>query len=450
MGFPKNTEMEAELTFVRQPARRPGGGGAAAAGAVAAARFLEGVGSVAATARSREHPRASLDRRAAGRELHSRARYDPRAGLLRHVSYEDFAAPLGEPMTKRFIRRHRLEKKDPSAAGQRAGQADRLLRRPRRARADSIGAARRRALVEPGVRSRRLSQRASRCELLPEGVSPLDIRYNVINWVHRSTRGWSTGGSVTDPRTGEIIKGVVTLGSLRDRQDYLIAEGLLVALQDRRRDAAGAARMGDRAHPPAVRARGRPHARPRPQLLRQRRGPHLGDGLPAPAGHAQGRRHARLLDRSTPPASASGTRSRSRYGYSGLSRRHRRSRPRCSRSSTTAWKTDLRYMTNQDTSANPRVDQWSNGTDPAAELTRMLGVRRAVAGALRRAGDQARPADGADRGGAGAALPPPPLSGRGGGVGGRRAALHLRDARRRPRAGEAGAGRASSRRRSTR
>ena len=64
--------------------------------------------------------------------------------------------------------------------------------------------------------------------MLPEGVSPLDIRYNVINWVHRSTRGWSTGGSVTDPRTGEIIKGVVTLGSLRDRQDYLIAEGLLL------------------------------------------------------------------------------------------------------------------------------------------------------------------------------------------------------------------------------
>ena len=68
---------------------------------------------------------------------------------------------------------------------------------------------------------------AFRVELLPEGVSPLDIRYNVINWVHRSTRGWSTGGSVSDPRTGEIIKGVVTLGSLRIRQDYMIAEGLL-------------------------------------------------------------------------------------------------------------------------------------------------------------------------------------------------------------------------------
>ena len=63
--------------------------------------------------------------------------------------------------------------------------------------------------------------------MLPDGADPMDIRYNMINWVHRSTRGWSSGGTVTDPRTGEIIKGTVTLGSLRDRQDYLIFEGLL-------------------------------------------------------------------------------------------------------------------------------------------------------------------------------------------------------------------------------
>ncbi len=63
--------------------------------------------------------------------------------------------------------------------------------------------------------------------MLPEGADPMDIRYNMINWVHRSTRGWSTGGTISDPRTGEIIKGTVTLGSLRDRQDYMIFEGLL-------------------------------------------------------------------------------------------------------------------------------------------------------------------------------------------------------------------------------
>ena len=63
--------------------------------------------------------------------------------------------------------------------------------------------------------------------MLPEGADPMDVRYNVIQWVHRSTRGWSYGSSVLDPRTGEILKGHVSLGSLRVRQDYLIAEGLL-------------------------------------------------------------------------------------------------------------------------------------------------------------------------------------------------------------------------------
>jgi len=68
---------------------------------------------------------------------------------------------------------------------------------------------------------------AYKVELLPEGADPMDARYNMIQWVHRFTRGWSNGNTVTDPRTGEIIKGLVTLGSLRVRQDYLLAEGLL-------------------------------------------------------------------------------------------------------------------------------------------------------------------------------------------------------------------------------
>ena len=66
-----------------------------------------------------------------------------------------------------------------------------------------------------------------RVDLLPEGADPMDVRYNIIQWVHRYTRGWSYGDAIADPRTGEIIKGNVTLGSLRGRQDYLIAEALL-------------------------------------------------------------------------------------------------------------------------------------------------------------------------------------------------------------------------------
>ena len=64
---------------------------------------------------------------------------------------------------------------------------------------------------------------------LPEGVDPMDLRYNVIEWIHRSTRGWSYGTSMIDPRTGEIINGHVSLGSLRVRQDFLIAQGLVEA-----------------------------------------------------------------------------------------------------------------------------------------------------------------------------------------------------------------------------
>jgi hypothetical protein len=68
---------------------------------------------------------------------------------------------------------------------------------------------------------------AYQVKLLPPDADPLDIHYNVIQWVHRSTRGWSYGSTITDPRTGQILKGHVSLGSQRIRQDYLIAEALL-------------------------------------------------------------------------------------------------------------------------------------------------------------------------------------------------------------------------------
>ncbi len=82
--------------------------------------------------------------------------------------------------------------------------------------------------MEGCLRSGRGFSNAFRVELLPEGADPMDVRYNLIQWVHRSTRGWSYGASVVDPRTGEIIKGHVSLGSLRVRQDILIAQGLLM------------------------------------------------------------------------------------------------------------------------------------------------------------------------------------------------------------------------------
>ncbi len=151
--------------------------------------------------------------------------YDPRSSFIDR-SYMDYATPVSEPVVKRFIIRHRLEKKDPKAAVSEAVQP--IVYYVDRGAPELI----RSALMEGAswwsdAFEAAGFKNAFRVELMPEGADPMDLRYNVIQWVHRSTRGWSYGSTVTDPRTGEIIKGHVTLGSLRVRQDYLIAEGLL-------------------------------------------------------------------------------------------------------------------------------------------------------------------------------------------------------------------------------
>jgi Met-zincin/Domain of unknown function (DUF5117)/Domain of unknown function (DUF5118) len=151
--------------------------------------------------------------------------YDPRASFF-GISYMDYATPVSEPIVKRYIARHRLEKKDPAAATSEPVQPiiyylDRGAPEP--IRSALLEGARwwNQAFEAAGYKN------AFRVELMPEEADPMDLRYNMIQWVHRATRGWSYGATVTDPRTGEIIKGHVTLGSLRVRQDYLIAEGLL-------------------------------------------------------------------------------------------------------------------------------------------------------------------------------------------------------------------------------
>ncbi len=151
--------------------------------------------------------------------------FDPRAGYF-GIGFSDYATPVGEPLVKRFIARHRLQKKDPTAATSEPVKPiiyylDRGAPEP--IRSALLEGARwwNQAFEAAGYKN------AFQVELMPEGADPMDLRYNVIQWVHRATRGWSYGAAVTDPRTGEILKGQVTLGSLRVRQDYLIAEGLL-------------------------------------------------------------------------------------------------------------------------------------------------------------------------------------------------------------------------------
>jgi hypothetical protein len=151
--------------------------------------------------------------------------FDPRAGYF-FVSHADYSTPIGDPLVRRFITRHRLEKKDPTTA--RSEVVNPIVyyldpATPEPVRSALLDGARwwSQAFEAAGFIN------AYRVEVLPEDADPMDVRYHVIQWVHRYTRGWSYGASVIDPRTGEIIKGHVSLGSLRVRQDYLIAEGLL-------------------------------------------------------------------------------------------------------------------------------------------------------------------------------------------------------------------------------
>jgi hypothetical protein len=208
-GFPKNTEVEAELTFTTDGPPR--------------GRFVRDVtpDPHAITLRERHSfiqlPPPGFTPRA----------FTPRAGYF-PTSYRDYTAPLGESLDKRFIIRHRLIKKDPTctSACEPVAPIQYYVDRgaPEPIRGALLEGAR---WWDQAFQAAGWAPNTFRVDILPADADPMDIRYNIIQWVHRYTRGWSYGSAVTDPRTGEIIKGNVTLGSLRGRQDYLIAEALL-------------------------------------------------------------------------------------------------------------------------------------------------------------------------------------------------------------------------------
>lgn len=151
--------------------------------------------------------------------------YTPRAyderGAMINTSYTDMSAPLDGSTVVNMARRFRLQKND-------AGEVINPIvfyidnGAPEPIRAALLDGARwwSDAFAAAGFPG------GYRAEILPEGVHPLDARYNVVNWVHRATRGWSYGTTIADPRTGEVLRGVVLLGSLRVRQDIKIFEAL--------------------------------------------------------------------------------------------------------------------------------------------------------------------------------------------------------------------------------
>ncbi|MFC4820221.1 zinc-dependent metalloprotease [Dokdonella ginsengisoli] len=204
-SFPDNTELEALLTF-----KGPG-----------EESFVRDVAMDPSSLTLRQHlsfvrlPEAGYVPRA----------YHPASGAF-SVGWYDFAQPLASSIDRRYQPRFRLEKTDPSAAASAVKKPivfylDRGAPEPVRT-----------ALLEGANWWRSAFEKAGfkdayRVELLPEGVDPMDVRYSLITWAHRYTRGWSYGQPIVDPRTGEIIRGNVTLGSQRVRQDILIAEALL-------------------------------------------------------------------------------------------------------------------------------------------------------------------------------------------------------------------------------
>ncbi|GAC1650125.1 MAG: zinc-dependent metalloprotease [Acidobacteriaceae bacterium] len=159
-------------------------------------------------------------------------RFDPRSGFI-NIEFADYSAPIGASLNQRFIVRHRLEKREPNAALSEPVKPivyylDPATPEPVRSALLEGAGWWAQAFEAAGFRN------AFIVKVLPPDADPMDARYNVIEWVHRATRGWSYGEAVVDPRTGEIIKGHVLLGSLRMRQDYMILQGLLNSTDDPR------------------------------------------------------------------------------------------------------------------------------------------------------------------------------------------------------------------------
>ena len=360
-AFPDNTELEARLTFTTDG--EVGG-------------FVRDVAAVprAVTLRQRHAfvRLPALD----GPAAYAPRRFHPRSGYF-PTTYRDYAVPIGASIPQRFITRHRLTR---DAAGAVAAPIVYYLDpgTPEPVRSALLDGARwwTEAFAAAGFPG------GFRVEVLPDSADAQDVRYHTIQWVHRATRGWSYGASVTDPRTGEILKGHVTLGSLRVRQDYLLAEGLLAPYVGEHADG----------FPPDD----DPMLQMALARLRQLAAHEVGHTLGLAhnfAASTQGR--TSVMDYPAPLATPAGADSVAldgaydaglgawdvwaiRYGYA----------PTPDSLAEDAWlgrllaeqaEAGLRYVTDADarppSAAHPHANLWDNGADPVAALRREMAVR---------------------------------------------------------------------------
>lgn len=207
-NFPKNTEFEVTITVTGE---NPG-------------QYLRAVVPTPTIVTMNQH-HSFVELPELSKNPYQTRHFDPRIGYG-GIEFFDYASPISEPIMKRYISRHYLKKKDPKALISEAVEPIIYYMDP--GAPEPI----RSALIEGASWWNQAFEAAGykdafQVKLLPADADPMDIRYNLIQWVHRSTRGWSYGASIIDPRTGQILKGKVSLGSLRVRQDFLIAQGFL-------------------------------------------------------------------------------------------------------------------------------------------------------------------------------------------------------------------------------